>query len=407
MILTEKQKELYSMLPTATTILAEGGGRSGKTMGLVRFIFLRGFRYPKTDHLIIRYRFSHVKQSICYQTVNKLETLDKVPYNKYLNKTDWFYELPNGSRVWIGGSDDKQRVEKILGNEYATIYFNEASQISYETYETILTRLNPPRNVPAKVLIDYNPPSIMHWGYQVFHKRLFPDGRAVPESDYKYIKMNPADNPHVSDQYFKTLENMSLAKRKRFMDGEYQTDSGALWKRAWIKYDAAPHTFQRIVIGVDPSGTISGDEIGIIAAGKIGTNFWILDDYSCHGTPAEWSSEVSAAYNKWKADIVIAEKNYGGDMVQHTIQSSCSNINVRLINSSRGKIVRAEPISALYEHGRVNHRIPFMDLEDEYCIYEADNNMQSPNRLDAAVFALTELSESGGGGVSSAKLHGI
>ncbi len=312
-----------------------------------------------------------------------------------LNKTDWIYEMPNGSQIWIGGLDDKERTDKILGQEYATIYENEASQISYDSHETLLTRLNPPRGVPGRNFLDYNPPSIHHWGYKIFHNRRFPDGRPVPDDDYQWLKMNPSENPHVSDEYVARLSNLSAAKRKRFLEGEYSLDSGSLWKRAWIKYnDHLPETMYRVVIGVDPAGTVQGDEIGIIVAGQSPEGFWILDDCSLHGTPAEWAAEVAATYEKWHADVVVAEKNYGGDMVEHTIRTAAPGINIRLINSSRGKIVRAEPISSLYEHGQVFHRIPFLDLEDEYCIYEPGSDF-SPNHLDAAVFALNELSSAG------------
>jgi len=220
--------------------------------------------------------------------------------------------------------------------------------------------------------------------------------------------MNPVDNPHVSKQYLETLDQMSAAKRNRFRDGEYGTDSGSLWKRAWILYDKTERNYQRIVIGVDPSGTTTGDEIGIIVAGKFGGEYRVLDDYSCHGTPAEWSAAVAEAYNRWSADLVVAEKNYGGDMVAHTIRTAYRDINVKLITSSRGKLLRAEPISALYENGKVKHRIPFACLEDEFCCY--DGTQQSPNRMDAAVFALAELSGHRGGSgssVGSAEVLGI
>jgi hypothetical protein len=392
---TEKQKEAVRLMSSCTTSLLEGGGRSGKTFITLRSILIRGLQYPKTDHLVCRFRFNHAKQSICFQTMPKVLASMGLTGRVDLNRTDWIYSLPNGSTIWIGGLDDKERTEKILGLEYATEYLNEASQISYDSYETIRTRLNPPKGVPSRLWMDYNPPSIQHWGYKIFHNRKFPDGRDVPQDDFKFMRMNPSDNmENISEEYLKNLETLSASKRRRFRDGEYSLDSGSLWKRAWIKYGDPPPAMYRIVIGVDPAGSVAGDEIGIVVAGQFEQDFWILDDYSCHGTPAEWSAEVASAYQKWNADLVVAEKNYGGDMVEHTIKTANPILNVRLINSSRGKIVRAEPISALYEHGRVSHRIPFLDLEDEYCVYEPGSDF-SPGHLDAAVFALTELSGEG------------
>jgi hypothetical protein len=349
----------------------------------------------QSDHLVTRFRFNHAKQAICFQTMPKLLKELGLEKRVRLNKTDWFYEFPNGSRIWIGGLDDKERSEKILGNEYATIFLNEASQISFDSYEMIITRLNPPKGLKGRVIIDYNPPSIQHWGYRIFHKREFPDGRPVPENDYQSIRLNPIDNQeNISAEYLETLSNLSERKRKRFRDGLYSLDSGSLWRRKWIKYcnqnNPVPVDLWRIVIGVDPAGSVDGDEIGIIVAARKDDEYFILDDYSCHGTPTEWAAEVSAAWRRWAADLVVAEKNYGGDMVMSTIQNADPSVNVQLVHASRGKIVRAEPISVLYQKGFVFHRKPFPALEDELCIYEPGADF-SPGRLDAAVWALTEL----------------
>ena len=397
---TDKQKEACLAISKYRTVLLEGGGRSGKTFEACQDIVKRALLIT-SDHLICRYRFSHAKQSICFQTMPKV--LRMLGLNKVvkLNKSEWIYVFPNGSTIWIGGLDDKERTEKILGLEYATVYINEASQVSFAAYEILTTRVNPPPGIRAKVIIDYNPPSTQHWGYKIFHNRKFPDGKQVPENDFFVVKMNPVDNPHNSPDYVESLKNLSEDKKRRFLYGEYGTDSGSLWKRRWFKYEKFLPDMFRVVVGVDPSGTVEGDEIGIIVAGSFeskispeGYDFAILDDYSCHGTPSEWAGEVSAAYDFWKADLVVAEKNYGGDMVEHTIKTAHPNINVKLVTSSRGKILRAEPISALYEKGRVYHRDEFNLLEDEYCIFEPTSNF-SPNRLDAAVFALTELSGEG------------
>ena len=399
---TEKQKEAVRLIGANTFTLLEGGGRSGKTFIALFVIIIRCIKYPGSLHLVVRFRFSHAKQAICYGTMPVLLKILGLYSRVTLNKTDWFYEFPNGSQIWIGGIDDKDRTEKILGNEYATIFTNEASQLSYNAIEILMTRLNPPHNVKPMFIIDYNPPSITHWGYLIFHKRQFPDGRPVPADDFVFIHMNPGDNlDNISPEYLKNLEHLSEAKRRRFLHGEYSLDSGKLWRRAWIPYwpdDSLPD-FLRVVVGVDPSGTLEGDEIGIVVCGQfINTHgekrFMVIDDYSCHGTPAQWAQEVAAAYNKYRGDLIVAEKNYGGLMVESTIKNAQPGLPVKLINSSRGKIVRAEPISVLYEHGESVHRIPFMQLEDEMCTYDPELS-ESPNRMDAMVFAMTELSGEG------------
>lgn len=392
-----KQIQATDLISKNTTTLLEGGARSGKTFIIIYAMIVRAFHYPNTWHLSARLRFNHIKSSLWMKTIpDVLKICDLEKYVNY-NHSDFFIEFPNKSRLLCAGLDDKDRVEKILGNEYATIFLNEASQISFESYEIVRTRLNPPRDVPPRLLIDYNPPSLNHWGYGVFHKRVYPDGRPVPDNDFGVLRMNPADNiENLSQDYIKGLENLTGNKRKRFLDGEYTTEEGSLWKRAWIKYKK-PDNVQlvRVVIGVDPSGSKDGDEIGIIAAGRGDNGFYyVLGDYSLHGTPKEWADEVLHAYKNKNADVVTAEKNYGGEMVEATItQMGTRNVNVNLVNATRGKVVRAEPISALYEQGLVYHTDEFTALEDELCTTRFEDLEKSPNRLDALVWALTELCE--------------
>lgn len=387
--LTDKQRDACLLMASNRTTLLEGGSRSGKTFIFLYVIVKRAIE-TVSHHLVTRFRFSHAKQSICYQTMPAVLAGLNLHGYVHLNKSDWFYEFPNGSTMWIGGLDEKERTEKVLGNEYATIFCNEASQVSFDSYETLLTRLNPPAGMAARMFIDYNPPNVRHWGYKIFHERKFPDGRDVPSGDFARLQMNPHDNPHLSDEYIDSLGLLSSNKRRRFLEGLYGDDSGTLWKRQWIRYQKAPEDLSRIVIGVDPSGSVGGDEIGIIVVGRKGSDYWVLDDYSLHGTPSAWSAEVAAAARRWKADAVVAEKNYGGDMVESTIRTHSPTMRVKMVSATRGKVVRAEPVSALYEQGKVSHDRPLPELEDELCMYDEDIS-DSPNRMDALVWAVSDL----------------
>ena len=390
---TKKQIQAINLITNNTTTLLEGGGRSGKTIICIRTEIIRAFHYPNTDHVALRLRFNHAKTSLWLKTIPDVLRFMNIKGLLIPNNSDYYLRFPNGSKLFVAGLDDKDRVEKILGNEFATIFLNEASQMTYDSVETIMTRLNPPRGVPGRCLMDFNPPAKKHWAYKLFHLREFPDGRPVPKDDYAHIRINPKDNlKNISENYMKYLDNLSGRKRKRFKFGEYGDEEGTLWKRNWFVYGHAPIDMERVAIGVDPSGSKTGDEIGIIAAGKKAGRYYVLEDYSLHGTPKEWGDEVGSAYNNKCADVVAAEKNYGGEMVEATITAlGVKNINVKLVNATRGKAVRAEPISALYEKGLVTHVKLFPTLEDELCTTKFDDLKRSPNRLDAVVWALTEL----------------
>jgi phage terminase large subunit-like protein len=174
---------------------------------------------------------------------------------------------------------------------------------------------------------------------------------------------------------------------------------GALWTRAMIdetRVKEAP-ALRRVVIAVDPSGASGqgdGDDIGIIAAGLgIDGRMYVLGDYTCNLSPEGWARRVGEVYSLHNADRVIAERNFGGAMVESVLRATNKNLPVKVVTASRGKVARAEPVAALYEQGKVSHVGAFPDLEDQQCAmtpsgYVGEN---SPDRADALVWAGTEL----------------
>ena len=171
---------------------------------------------------------------------------------------------------------------------------------------------------------------------------------------------------------------------------------GALWQRAMIQY-RKPINIQRVVIAVDPSISDGEDaaECGIVVGGidDIGIGY-ILGDYSLRASPNEWAKKVVSIYHQMNATRIVAEENQGGKMVELTIRTVDQNVSYRGIYASVGKDARAEPVSALYEQGKVYHAEPMPDLEDQLCGWVPGEG-KSPDRLDACVYALTELMISG------------
>ena len=170
---------------------------------------------------------------------------------------------------------------------------------------------------------------------------------------------------------------------------------GALWSREMIdahRLRETPPHFERIVVGVDPAVTSGedADETGILVAGMIGNRGYVVEDLSGQYTPQEWAIQAIKAYYKYNADRIVAEVNQGGDMVEHTIRTVDRNVSYKAVRAARGKILRAEPIAALYEQGRIHHCGTFAALEDQLCMYTHESR-DSPDRLDALVWALTDL----------------
>lgn len=413
MKLTSKQKEARLLLNgPARHVLLEGGSRSGKSFLIVRNIVIRALKAAHSRHAILRFRFNHCKESIGMDTLPKVMESCGVPYT--LNKSDWYATLPNRSEIWLGGLDDKERTEKILGKEFATLYLNEASQIPLSSRNLAVTRLaqrceyelnGEPRALSLKMLYDCNPPSKAHWLYQMFHHLRDPETKKPLSSpnDYAHMRLNPRDNTeNLPFEYLKELEGLSLRMRKRFLDGEYGDNAaGALWTEEEIdkwREDTLPDMV-RVVVAVDPSGAADednadNDAIGIIVAG-LGTdgNAYVIEDCTVKAGPKTWGNVATTAYDRHLADKIVGETNYGGEMVKFVVQASKPNVPFRKITATRGKVVRAEPIAALTEQGKIRFAGTFQRLEEELCAFTTHGYMgsDSPNRADAFVFAMSEL----------------
>ncbi len=225
------------------------------------------------------------------------------------------------------------------------------------------------------------------------------------------------DNPHLPestrtflyDKYDGTALGEQELHGKRIEEAE-----GALWSYDLIetnrltthlsKDDEPVSMLGRVVVGVDPPGGVT--ECGIVAAAAIPTgclcesdaaypHFAVVADTSGKLTPNGWGTRTIATYQEWGADLIVAEKNYGGDMVESNIRNIDNTVSYQPVTASRGKRIRAEPIKALYEQGRVHHIGTFPELEAEMVQWIPDESAWSPNRVDALVWTLTELADSG------------
>ena len=394
---------------TATQLMAStlhtmlyGGSRSGKTFITIRNIIIRAAK-KKSRHAILRHAFNHAKVSIWYDTLPKvLEICFPGLYVRW-NKTDFYIELPNGSQVWIGGLDDKERVEKILGNEYSTIYLNECSQIEWDSVGVVMTRLAENSGLKPRAFYDCNPPSRKHWTYVVFIEHKDPStGEKLPAHLYAALQINPEDNKrNQSEGYIDTiLAALPKRQRQRFLAGVFTLDiEGAMWDQMTIdKARATDGQWQkyRTVVGVDPavSNSATSDEHGIIVASAYTDDtFRVERDYTTKGSPQQWAWAATYAYEQHAADAIVIETNQGGDMCESTLRNAGFTGHIIRVHASKGKFARAEPISALYEQGRISHAEGLDSLESQMMEWVPKLSKESPDRIDGMVWALTELSD--------------
>jgi phage terminase large subunit-like protein len=225
-----------------------------------------------------------------------------------------------------------------------------------------------------------------------------------------------ANAANLSKNFLKQMDKKYKGTRlgRQELEGEILEDiEGALWTRDLINYVATYRTdpedpdterpvvthldMERVVVAIDPAGTSSKkrDETGIVVVGRLADKYYVLADYSGSYTPNQWAKKAWKAFDEFQADRIVAEKNYGGDMVRSTLTNERENGPVYLVHSRRGKVLRAEPVVSLYEQAVVLHAKQFPELETQMTEWVPDQD-DSPDRVDALVHGITSLYTGGG-----------
>ncbi len=263
--------------------------------------------------------------------------------------------------------------------------------------------------VGAPMLLDNNGDAVFIYTPPSLHSRsvskaddprhapkLFAKAQADTTGRWAAFHFTSHDNPYISKVALSEISQdmTSLAVRQEIMAEDIDAAPGALWTRETIEkariHKRVP-AFDKVVVAIDPSTTSEGDEAGIIIAGRYRNQYYVLGDNTLQGSPDVWAKAAVSAYAIHEANNIVAESNQGGEMVELVIKQVDENVPVILVHASRGKATRAEPVAAAYEQGRVHHVGTFGILESEMCLWVPGD--KSPNRMDALVWAITDLME--------------
>ena len=388
------QKQGEFIYSPAKRKIVKAGRRSGKTVGLATvasldFIKKRRVLYasPTTEQI------SRFWATICRSFQDPIER--KILYK---NETEHFIER-RGTEQRIKAKT-AWNADTLRGDYADLLILDEWQLMDEDAWELVGAPMLLDND--GDVIFSYTPPSL--------HSRSVSkakDPQHAAKMFAKYQAQMKAGNPRYAAFHFKSHDNpyisvaalneitqdmTALAYRMEIEAEDVNEAPGALWTREIIdnsRMFAAMPDMERIVVGVDPSATSMGDEAGIIVAGKHKDEGFVLADRSVQGSPLVWAREAVAAYRAFKADRIVAESNQGGEMVELTIHQVDGSVPVKLVHASRGKQTRAEPISAKSEKGKIHHVGTFEHLEDEMCLWIPGD--PSPNRMDAMVWAFTEL----------------
>jgi len=331
---TKVQRKALALLKSgAKHILLYGGSRSGKTTVLVMAIIFRALIYAGSRHLICRYRAKDARSSVLRETL--IPWLDNT-----IGKNGYYYlahesmiTLFNGSEIWIGGLGDKEQADKILGHEYATIYFNEISQLSYVAVTTAYSRLAMlVKGCKNLFLYDCNPGSPLHWAYKIFVlKRQFLSGEPLVKPElYQAMLLNPEDNlENLPDDYISDILDVLPEKQKaRFRDGLWVKAEGTIYNKfdetMIIKSEDLPKEFDRFSGGQD-----FGLNITFVKIGWVGDVIFVLDDYGAFNMTTQSFNEELKARGIFDGDLFpVYCDPAGGERIQEISGGEKANNSV-------------------------------------------------------------------------------
>jgi len=301
---------------------------------------------------------------------------------------------PNGAKAWTYNATEP---DQLRGPQHDGAWTDELAKFQYaqETWDQLQFGLRLGEHPRQIVTTTPRPIPVV--------RKLINDKDCIVTRGRTY---DNADN--LAAPFLKQVEERYSGTRlgRQELEGEVLDDMpGALWNREIIDAARKPECpdLDRIIVAVDPAATSGeeADETGIVAVGFAtdsdgNKRGYVLADRSLRGTPDEWAAAAVSLYHELDADRIVAEKNQGGEMVSAVLRAKDRNVPITLVTATRGKVVRAEPISALYEQGRIHHVGRFDKLEDQMCLFTRDVDRSpgnSPDRVDALVWGLTSMFE--------------
>lgn len=368
----------------ARFVVLHGGRGSSKSTAAGAICAMFAVEHPGSRILCVRGTQNKISES-SLQVIK--EVVEKMQLTGYFTMTENTIKCNNGAEFLFYGAKNYQSFKSLQGINL--VWIDEATELSKEAWEALIPTI---REEDSRFLIVFNAEKEKDWVYDNFVVHKYPN--SIVE------KINWYDNDYFPDVLREQMEwdrATNTSKYNHIWEGELAIDiQGALFKSEWFKVgEPEEEEYDHITVAIDPSGSSNktSDACGIVVTGKIGNTYYVLDDCTGVMSPQTWANTAITLYNKWEADHIVYESNFGGDIVKTVLQQVDRSIPVKPVRASRGKLIRAEPVAVLYEKGQVFHTRKFKDLEYEMITYSGAPGQRSPNRLDALVYSIMDMQE--------------
>ncbi len=400
-LLHQKYKPLF--INNTRYFVVVGGRGSGKSFGVSSTLTLLTFEQMQKI-LFTRFTLVSAKTSIIPEFNEKIELFNAS--SKFATTEDEVVNKETSSSILFKGiktsSGNQTANLKSLQGVTAFVIDEAEELVEEEIFDKIDLSVRQ-KGAQNRVIIVMNPAFKTHWIYKRFFAPYkIPDEFNGIVGDVTYIHTSYLDNIENLDDGFlnriNLLKETNLKKFNHIVMGHWADvdEESTLWKFATIERNRIHQLppLKRIVVAIDPAVTSDpdSDESGIVAAGIGFDNVgYVLEDVSGIYTPNVMAGTAIQLYRAQKADRIVAEVNNGGDMIETIIRNADPNISYKSVHASRGKVTRAEPVVALYEQGRVKHYKTLPKLELQMTTWAAKAGDKSPDRVDALVWALTDL----------------
>ena len=382
------------------------GGRAGSKSFTSSIYLANRLVNGKGNLVYCRQYMTNVSTTIIPEFLEKISLL-KIGHLLKVNK-DNITCLTNGNQLWFKGLETSESTAEagMKGiKSLSVVLIDESQEVKEKAFDNLLGTIRD-KDLNLKLVLCLNPTDTTSWLYQRFFKGLDYNFSGILDNKLYVYSCYKDSVKFLSDTYLKEIENIKLNDPVKY-ENQYlgkwlnSNEKAILSKELLdlaLTHVDTPQNYEQIVVALDPAVTtnVNSDNTGIAVCGKANGHFYLLHVEENKWTPQEWARKAKELYDNFRANFIVYESNQGGDMIESTLRTVLGSfVKIKAVRATQGKIIRFDPVHALYEQNLIHHLGRFFDLETQLLTYTGNPKQSSPNSLDAMVWGITSLNTSG------------